>query len=877
MHQKKLWRLLAALAIATTASAQINIPLTVEDRAGTGQENAFICSGLPFARGVLKSATLALVDNSGTALPACLRSMERWDDGSVKWLQIQTALSLAKGEQKKLALKTGNGPAVKDDWHVQEGTNGVRAGNGLLELALAQSGTEPVRGLWVKGMPVFQADGEPQMLFDVDQTKPGPTDEENWLRDAAPTGELLKSHGKVEACYVEEKTPFRLVICQEGAIVHEESGERMASFVLRYYLYKGSYEVKLEHTVVLEFDTTGRFLRLCALRFPANLEGTSASFSGADAADFIPLGKTNGASLLATKDDARVHQVKRADVKPVRCWIERGASEQRKKTQDCPGAAGWVNIKGPKINFTMGGQRFKQRFPKELAATGKGIVYSLWPSSTQQVLDTRNYRWGHQPQGPEGKRWEALQGRAEGTAMTERMLFDFSGKARGDILLARHAQRLLLKADPHQYLKSGVFGTVSAYNPQKFPEYEGAMEALLYWIIRSPDEFQWYGLLNDGGSLMEFNWAAVRGWPQVPNTWMCRGYSGWLMDDGNPSQMMLLCFLRSGNDDYFDFVERKMNYVNDIACVHADTEPLVYASNNGRPCIGGSRRHNAQPWGDYISSRGANAYGKYFFYLLTGEPRYFDVIVEGLYFEWIYWSYENWTMVGSLSLGYELFKGLQESDPYFEAKHKQRLARLQRMKDAAQKKNWGKCVQAANFYLDIEKQLDKPEVLLNRATELLKTKVKAETLDFVAECPMTEGVKYYELAQAPDSPNAQYARKFLQTAADEVLAGRGAGPQDQYAPLFQGRAMVMANAIKPDPKYRKFVQARLDEMFGKDKASLNPVSLAGDMQGGAAALSYMELWKRIARYDGIPCQKLEHVNGRVLARMPYFLYCLESR
>ncbi len=874
MNRLRPFHLLAGLA--ATACAQVNVPLTLEDRSGAGQDNAFICSGLPFARGALKHTTLALVDDAGAALPAWFRPLVRWDDGSVKWLQIQTALPLARGEKKKLALKSGSGPAVQDGWRVQETSSGVRVGNGLVELTLAGSGPELLRGLSTRGAPVFQADGAPQLLFDADTVKPGPTDEENWLRDAAPTGKLLHAHGTVDACYIEEKTPFRLVVYQEGGITHAETGERMASFVTRYILYRNSFELKIEHTVVLEFDTTCRFLRRCALRFPGNFEGAAASFSPT-AADVRPLGGDSGASLLATKDDVRVHQVRKKEIKPVRVWVERIAGARREKLQDCSGQAGWVNVRGPKVNFCMGGERFKQRFPKELAVTGRGLVYSLWPSSTRQVLDTRNYRWDKPaPNGPEGKRWETVQGRAEGTATTERMRFDFSGKVGGDLLLARHSKRLLLKAAPGHYLGSGVFGPVSACNPEKFPEYEGALEAMLAWIARTPDEFQWYGLLNDGGNLMEFNWAAVRGWPQVENTWMCRGYSGWLMDDGNPAQMMLVCALRSGDDALFDFVERNMNYVNDVSCVHTDTEPLVYASNNGRPCVGGSRRHNAQPWGCYLSSRGANAYGKHFFYLLTGEPRYFDVIVEGLYFEWIYWSYENWTMVGSLSLGYELFKGLKETDPYFEARHRERMARLQRMQDAARKKGWKKCEQAAGSYLDIERKLNQPKALLDRAEELLKTKVDAKNLDFVAECPITEGVKYYELAQAPDSPGARYARTFLQTAADEVLAGRGAGAKDRYAPLFQGRAMVMAHAIKPDPKYRAFVQARLDEMFGKDRARLAPVSLAGEMKSGAAKLEYMELWKRISRYDEIPCQKLEHINGRVLARLPYFLHCLET-
>ncbi len=70
--------------------------------------------------------------------------------------------------------------------------------------------------------------------------------------------------------------------------------------------------------------------------------------------------------------------------------------------------------------------------------------------------------------------------------------------------------------------------------------------------------------------------------------------------------------------------------------------------------------------------------------------------------------------------------------------------------------------------------------------------------------------------------------EYLRVAADEVLAGRGA--RDTYAPLFQGRAMVMAHALDPQEKYERYVQQRLDEMF--TRKALEPVSLAGGMKDG---------------------------------------------
>jgi hypothetical protein len=36
----------------------------------------------------------------------------------------------------------------------------------------------------------------------------------------------------------------------------------------------------------------------------------------------------------------------------------------------------------------------------------------------------------------------------------------------------------------------------------------------------------------------------------------------------------------------------------------------------------------------------------------------------------------------------------------------------------------------------------------------------------------------------------------------------------------------------------------------------------------------MSLWRALAPYDSIPAQKVGHIHGMVLGRLPYFLHCL---
>ena len=868
-------RVLVGLLLLITVSPSFaeDVPLTIEDRSSTGQANAFVCSGIPFGRGKLKNPDVFLADARGREVPSFVRPMIRWSDGSIKWLQIQTQISLRKNETRKLALKSAKAASsVESTWKESQSGGSFVIANGILSVEFVTKGTEFIRSLDVSGKTAFKSDGRPQMVFSVDHAGPGKTDEENWLRDASDEAELEPAHGVIENFHIDEKTPFRFIVRYEGGIV-TEGGERKCSFVMRYFLFRGSARMKVEWTLIWDCNPDMNFMRMCGLRFPAELSGAAVQISKNGPSPII--GTTDEVNIVATKPDVRVHQIPRNQVRPVEVTSWHDSDDKRTMIGAGTEASGSLYVKAQDFSVAIAGERFTQRYPKEISVNGLEIIYYLWPASTKQLLDFRNYRIAHVKSPNEGKRWEhkGLLGRAPGTATTERIWLDFSANVDGETLKAQAEKRLLLKTTPEHYINTGVFGPVIAYSPKLFPVYEGANEAMLYWIIRSPDEYKWYGLINDGGSLMEFNWARARGWPAVQNSWMCRGYSGWAMDDGGTSWAVLLSWLRSGNDDFFDAAERFMNCAIDVSCIHSETEASIQMNNAGRPSIGGSRRHNAQAWGDYVSSRGANPYGKFFYYLLTGEPRYLDVIAEGLYFEWIYWSYENWTMVGSLSLGYELFTGLKQFDPFFDEKHRERVQRFTLMHERAKKNGWKKCASAAGSYLAVENQgLANPPALLDRAKQLLHSKVNPRRLDFVADGVVTEGVKYYELAQDPSSAGAKYARDFNRIAADEVVAGRSA---DGYAPLFQGRGIGIAHAMNPNPKYEKWVQARLDQLFIPERLPL--VSLNEGLRDiSPAKLGYLELWRRISLHEAITPQKIGHIYGMVIGRMPYFLRVLNK-
>ncbi|MDP7133089.1 MAG: hypothetical protein QF437_21515, partial [Planctomycetota bacterium] len=224
--------MLAVLSLSSISWTE-EIYLSIDETSGTARKAAFVCTGIPLGRGVVKSADVRLTSLLGRELPAFIRPLTYWPDGSIKWLRIQTQTSLAAKERKSLILKNDR-PAnpVSGLWKEESADNVHRVSNGLLTIEFGSSGAEFIRSIRVDDKSVIHANGEAQMVLVTTAKGPESTDHENWLREADPDAATVTAHGVIEELYVEEKTPFRYVVRCEGGIVTGE-GKRKCSFILR--------------------------------------------------------------------------------------------------------------------------------------------------------------------------------------------------------------------------------------------------------------------------------------------------------------------------------------------------------------------------------------------------------------------------------------------------------------------------------------------------------------------------------------------------------------------------------------------------------------------------------------------------------------------
>ncbi len=89
----------------------IRVELTIEPQ-GSATAGEPVACGLPFPRGaLLDAASIALFDAAGEGVPVQMRVLDRWSDGSIRWLLLRWAAPTRGGEKLMLATR-GTSPVV---------------------------------------------------------------------------------------------------------------------------------------------------------------------------------------------------------------------------------------------------------------------------------------------------------------------------------------------------------------------------------------------------------------------------------------------------------------------------------------------------------------------------------------------------------------------------------------------------------------------------------------------------------------------------------------------------------------------------------------------------------------------------------------------
>ncbi len=229
----------------SSAITQSELTLEVRDTAGIGRTGEVVRSGVPLAKGLnLRStAGMAIVNAAGTAVPAELTVLARWNAGKndanapIQWLLVTFAADVpARGTaQYRLSV------------------DGSRANPApAAPLTLTKSGDRVTVNT---GAATFVVDGAVQSLFQ--EVRAGSTVVAGARPISGTVDGRAVSHSNLRRVFVEHQGPLSAVVVVEGAYDMPQVGGGGLGSRRRYVFTAGSPTAIVRHSAAYEGDKCG--------------------------------------------------------------------------------------------------------------------------------------------------------------------------------------------------------------------------------------------------------------------------------------------------------------------------------------------------------------------------------------------------------------------------------------------------------------------------------------------------------------------------------------------------------------------------------------------------------------------------------------------
>lgn len=705
------------------------VPISVREPVGVARAQAPVSGGIPFGRGVLSAAQLGrmtLADAQGLRVksfqpPVVLGS---WPDGSVKWLLLDFLASVpASGSVgytlglAKTATASGSDPSIV----VKDESQRFVVDTGQLKVELSKQSFSFIQAAWVDadGDGSYSAaeqvvSGPGEMLIDLDAVAPGTVDSGvynhpdantfgmeggNWMRKtkASTATRYLASKGDYSISLF-RKGRTQVVFKLEGWHKNTTSSRQFGKYTLYLHFYLYQSFVRVSHTWIMTGDPQKNFIRRMALDLPFAGGGDTLSYAfggpfetkgkpvyfNTKQEPFVPI--TAGPSKLHTGQVSRKGEVALVAIGPDKYYhnvpLTKDLSVDYELLKDDSVAAsgkapsGWGSVSATSVGLAAGVRDFWREHPKEVQYKDGRLAIYLWPDHGGRTLDLRR-RYPElrgtvaQGWGRAARREFQVAGSAVGVAKTTELWFYFHPKtapAAVDAMFRGFQDPLRPFAGGAHNVASGVFGPLVAYDPTHYFKLENYLDMMMARIMRSMREYHWYGWLDYGDYLPEFekqNWELSLPWNA--NLYTNWGYAGWLQEGYRFGQWALVQYFRSGRYRYWRAADTWLRHTRDVDCVYWDTpdDGKRPGDNEGNgPRKGGGHRHDQQHWGAYMASYGIPTIALVHHYFLTGEGRDLDAMRDNA--DWILHAkkyFENYSEYAVLYMA----EALQDSKMMAEA------------------------------------------------------------------------------------------------------------------------------------------------------------------------------------------------------------------
>jgi len=306
-----------AAGAARAATPPLAVPLALEESAGVARHAWPASASVPLPRGRVQSPDkLWLAAPGGRAAPLQARALERWPDGSVRWLLLDFLADVPPGKLATYTLREGaaTAPASGARVRLAAGRDGARVlDSGALRVTVPAGGEALLADLAAGAVRLSGTVPLPALAV-----------------DGAPGG--APSH---EGVTVETEGPVRTELLVTGRY---PAG---IAYEVRIAAFAGEPFLRLQHTITNLADPHYAPLRSLLLAVPGHFTEAAVGIDG---------GRRPLAAL------ARGHQLRHTDAMPA---LLDGASAGRH-------ADGWAEARGGGAAVTLVAPFFWQEYPKAL-------------------------------------------------------------------------------------------------------------------------------------------------------------------------------------------------------------------------------------------------------------------------------------------------------------------------------------------------------------------------------------------------------------------------------------------------------------------------------------------------------------------------------
>ncbi|MEW6359511.1 MAG: hypothetical protein AB1696_24450 [Planctomycetota bacterium] len=555
-----------------------HLDITIEETAGVARRAWPVTQGVPFPEGELKGAdAVALRAVDGDELPCAARVTCRHPDGSVRWLLLDYQVDIEPQQTRTYRLEYGEGVAQKDleeAIKISKEEGDLTVHTGAAEFLLSQDGPLPFVQVTVNDKDVLAEESHAGCYL---QTESG----------AAYQAKVDKERGFV----IEEHNPLRAVLKCWGKHF-AESGDKMIDFELRYVFFAGKSHAEVYYTVINKEPAPQMVISQLSLSFMLNLG--EADRMGLVGADMIYPGRGS----VAVRLDKRF--ALRQEVPPLMpgslsSAVFRAYDDLGKPTH-VPGfrsaLRGWIDCSDGRIGLTTHIFDFRQQFPKQIYSDGRLLRLDLFPLPRPEDAGGERFPQSLQHRDRDFRR---IAGKPmvlhQGMSKTHRILCYFhegSGEDAKAVQVAKAFDTPLLPViDSDWYARSGAFGDVMAFKPEKYPFLEQTLRDMFFGFRRA------FGILDYGDC----------------ESYLSEG-AQWNNGEYDMTRAALLQFVRTGERQYFVWAYASAFHLIDVDYIQYHEDPMK---------IGGVFAHShAHHAGPSVSVSHMWTEGLFDFYFLTG-------------------------------------------------------------------------------------------------------------------------------------------------------------------------------------------------------------------------------------------------------------------